>query len=125
MPRRSRPAAVVLAPLSVVMVSALILLAGCSQQTQPREYGEQYEKNLMIGCTGVEPNDQGKYRDPTLGSVAYCQCVYEGLKEKVPFDDAKKFEEQQAEEKAGEIVVPKNIASVYDACRKTNPEGAA
>ncbi|MFZ4516907.1 MAG: hypothetical protein ACOYOP_00850 [Microthrixaceae bacterium] len=120
MPRRSRPAAVVLAAVSVVM-----LLAGCSQNQQPREYGEQYEKNLMIGCTGVEPNDQGKYRNPTLGSAAYCQCVYKGLVEKVPFDDAKKFEEQQAEEKAGEITVPKNIASVYDACKKAHPEGAA
>lgn len=125
MPRRSRPAAVVLAPLSVVMVSVVTLLAGCSQNQQPREYGEQYEKNLMIGCTGVEPDEQGKYRNPDLGSVAYCQCVYKGLVEKVPFDDAKKFEEAQAEEKAGEITVPKNIASVYDACKKAHPDGAA
>ena len=36
----------------------------------------------------------------------------------MPFEDAKKFEEQQATEDAGNITVPKPIKSVIDGCDK-------
>jgi hypothetical protein len=97
---------------------AVALVTGCAGQTQPREYNAAYEANLMFGCTGVQPNADGEYEDPTLAPVSYCECLYDGLKEKVPFKDAEEFEKQQAEDEAGEIEVPKDIQAVYDDCAK-------
>jgi len=110
----------------VVLLVACILAAttACSGQTQPREYGEKYEANFMIGCTGVEPNAEGVFSDPSLGTVPYCECVYDGLVEKVPFDQVEEFEKQQATEEAGQIVVPAPIQAVYDGCVQTNPAPA-
>lgn len=116
MPARPRTAR----PLFAAVV-ALVALAGVAcggVEQQPTEYGQDYEDNFMFGCTGVEPNSDGQYEDPSLAPVSYCECVYEGLVEKVPFDDAKEFEEQQAEEEAGQIEVPDNIQAVYDDCEK-------
>ena len=98
----------------VVAVFTLVL-AGCGQQTQPTSYGADYKSNFIFGC-----NQQVKSPDG-VGPRApkdYCNCVYKGLVDKVPFDDAKKFEEQQADEKAGQISVPKNIQAVFDSCKK-------
>lgn len=100
------------------LVAVLLASAGCSAQTQPRSYGPDYEANFMFGCTGVEPNSDGEYENPKLAPADYCECVYDGLVKKVPFADAKEFEEQQAEESAGKIKVPKGIQAVYDACAK-------
>lgn len=108
--------------------TGLVLLAfassSCSGQTQPREYGEVYQANFMIGCTGVEPQDDGSFSNPTLGSPPYCDCVYQGLVEKVPFEQAKEFEDQQAASQPGEITIPDNINQVYESCKQSNPAPA-
>jgi|688.fasta_scaffold798972_2 hypothetical protein len=105
----------------VALALGALVLSACGGQTQPREYGEQYEANFMIGCTGVEPNADGVFENPDLGSVPYCECVYDGLVEKVPFEQVEQFEEQQAQEEAGQITVPAPIQAVYDGCAQTNP----
>jgi hypothetical protein len=108
--------------MSLLVVCA-VALVGCGGQVRdPDEYGdvnsdgEGYYGNLMYGCTGDEPNDAGEYKDTGLGTPAYCECLFKGLKEKVPFADAKKFDEDQAKAEPGELTVPKNIASVRTAC---------
>ena len=107
----------VLALLGVLVASAA--LVGCSGQTQPTDYGAQYKANFMFGCTGVEPNSNGDYNNEKLLSQSDCQCIYKGLVDKVPFDDAKKFEQQQSEASSGsDIKIPKNIQAVEDACLK-------
>ncbi len=104
--------------LVLPVVVALGLLTACGQQTQPTSYGDDYESNFMFGC-----KQQVKIPEDAEGGPQapedYCKCVYKGLKDKVPFDDAKKFEDQQADEDAGQIKVPKNIQAVFDSC--TNP----
>lgn len=112
--------------LSVLAVAA-IALAGCgSGQAQPRSYGDVttdgsgYFGNFMYGCTGVSiPNDDDKtYDDGDLGSEDYCKCVFQGMKETVPFDEARDFEEAQADtEKGADITVPRNIETVMDDCQ--------
>jgi len=105
-------------------VVAAIALAGCSGvQPQPRNYGEVttdgsgYFGNFMFGCTGVEPDSEGRYVDVELQSEDYCRCVFAGLKEKVPFDEVRQFEEDQAEAEDGnDIEVPRNIRNVMDDC---------
>jgi hypothetical protein len=110
-------------PIVVVFVIAALVLVGCSgQASQPDSYGEANSEgegfygNFMYGCTGVMPVD-GEYPDPTLESQAFCRCVYDGMKETVPFEEAKAFDEAQAAAEPGtEISVPSNIAAVQQRC---------
>ena len=104
--------------LLLPVVGALLLLTACGAQTQPTGYGDDYKNNFMFGC-----EQQAKIPEDVEGGPQapkdYCTCVYKGLVEKVPFDDAKKFEDQQADEDAGQIKVPKNIQAVFDSCKTT------
>ncbi|HTN99684.1 MAG TPA: hypothetical protein VL068_03315 [Microthrixaceae bacterium] len=118
------PAAPSTALKLAIAVLCLLALAGCSGRIQqPRDYGEANTKgegyfgNLMYGCTGVQPT-KGKYINEKLSSAEYCRCLYDGLKESVPFAQAKSFEEAQAAAKAGsEPDVPNGIAKVQKDCK--------
>lgn len=96
-----------------LVVSSALLAVGCGQQLQPTSYDETYRKNFMFGCS-----EQSKDQGGPQASSTFCGCVYKGLVEKVNFDDAKAFEEQQAKEDPGRIKVPKNIQAVMDSCKK-------
>jgi hypothetical protein len=110
----------------IVAVISSMALAGCTnggQASQPKEYGdintenEGYYGNLMFGCTGVEANDDGKYVDVELEQPDFCTCVFRGMKETVPFSDAQKFDEEQADAPEGsDIELPANIDKVRTAC---------
>lgn len=120
------PTAIRIVLASVGVVAAMMLSAcGGGQPAAPENYGEPnpdgegYYGNFMFGCTGVLPDDDGAYLDVTLASEKFCRCVYDGMVETVPFDDAKRFDEAQAEEKPGEITVPANIAAVQESCSDT------
>ena len=107
----------------VVAIAASVVLLGCTGQArQPDSYGEPnpdgegFYGNFMFGCTGVEPVD-GDYQDPVLESQAFCRCVYDGMKETVPFSEAKSFDEAQAEVEPGEeLVIPAGIETVRERC---------
>ena len=111
-------------PRSIILgvaVASLMTLAACGQHTQPSEYGEAYEENFMFGCQEQASVPGENPDDTTVGPQSpksYCECVYDGLVKKVNFDEAKEFEEQQAEEDAGQIEVPKNIQAVFDSCEE-------
>ncbi|MEX0767606.1 MAG: hypothetical protein WD029_03950, partial [Microthrixaceae bacterium] len=103
------------------------VISGCGGAVaDPKDYGdvntknEGYYGNLMYGCTGVRANEAGKYEDVTLENTDYCNCLYEGLKETVPFSDAREFDKYQATAQAGEIKVPTNIQTVQEKCGTTN-----
>ena len=114
-------------PARVLIVTAIASMAllGCSggQASQPKEYGdintenEGYYGNLMFGCTGVEADEDGKYVDVKLESPDFCTCVFRGMKETVPFADAKAFDEEQADAPEGsDIKLPSNINKVRTTC---------
>lgn len=111
---RSRsPRSFLLGPL---VASLVLVAAGCGQQLQPTSYDETYQKNFMFGCHEQSNNDGPQ------ASEDFCRCVYKNVKASVPFDDAKKFEEQQAKADAGKITVPKNIQAQIDKCTKGDGE---
>lgn len=104
-----------------IAIVALIALtaAACGANQQPTGYGEDYRNNFMLGCTGVDP-DTGESPEgyEPLASEKQCVCVYDGLVEKVPFEEAKDFEESQAEAETGaDIEIPDNIAAIFDDCK--------
>ncbi|CAN5447555.1 hypothetical protein BH10ACT3_BH10ACT3_13500 [soil metagenome] len=112
------------AAMKTAFVAIIAIVAGAcggGQEAPPDDYGEPnsdgkgYYGNFMYGCTGVQPVD-GKYPNPKLGTQQFCRCVYDGLTETVPFDQAKAFDEAQAKARPGEISVPANINRVQEKC---------
>ena len=133
-----RPVQIVAATL-VLVLGGLALSACTGGQTTVRNYGDpanttggkDYYDNFMFGCTNVEPSPPGAtpvkstsaYVPPKSGfeGFDYCKCVYDGMDKKVPFPDAKAFEDEQANAKKNadgtyNITVPKNIQTVMDSC---------
>ncbi len=104
--------------LVAVVAAVTMSLSACSVNPQPTKYGDDYKDNFMLGCTGVDPKtDEVPYGGELLASNKQCECVYNGLVEKVPFDEAKKFEEDQAKAASGaDIEVPDNIAKIFAGC---------
>lgn len=106
-----------------VLAVCFVALAGCSTALrQPSSYGDVndqgdgYYGNFMFGCTGVEPTD-GKYVGATLESPEYCTCVFEGMKDNVPFSEAKDFEDAQADTPEGDTIeIPDDIRKVMNNC---------
>ncbi|MFM7068988.1 MAG: hypothetical protein ACKOYM_05945 [Actinomycetes bacterium] len=129
-----RPAA-----LAVVLAVCAFSAAACTGgEPVIRNYGDpakttggpDYYDNFMLGCTGVQVDPPGstptketsEYSDPKYGSFNYCRCVYDGMESKVPFNDAKAFETEQAnatKNSSGDydITIPKNIQTVMDSCQ--------
>jgi len=110
--RVPRPRALFLA------AAALVVPLACGVNPQPTDYGDDYESNFMLGCTGVDP-DTGEIPNggQKLAPEDECACIYDGLVEKVPFDEAKDFENEQAEAESGdEIEIPENIAKIIEEC---------
>ena len=108
---------------AAVPVVALAAVAGCAGiEPAPDEYGDVntendgYYGNFMFGCTGVEANEDGEYVDIKLENPDFCTCVFEGLKETVPFSEMQAFEEAQAEAEDGELEIPDNIDGVRQDC---------
>lgn len=96
-----------------------IIVSSCGVNPQPTGYGDAYRDNFILGCTGVDP-ETGESPEgyEQLASEKQCTCVYEGLVEKVPFDEAKDFEDAQAKAESGsDIKVPDNIAEIFDGCK--------
>ena len=59
-------------------VVALCALAGCGDEG----YSDTTENNFLDGCTS---NSQV--------TKSYCQCLYDTIKKKIPFEDFKKLDE--------------------------------
>ncbi len=115
---RSRPLRSILLGLAL---AALLALSACGGQRQAEVYSEDYEKNFMFGCHEQREVPEDDPDDPAAGPQSpedYCKCVYDAMVKKIPKEEAQKFEEQQAEEDAGEIQVPKALQSIFDACDK-------
>ena len=90
----------------------------------------------VANCTNVEPDPSGAtpvkstsiYVPPKAGfeGFDYCKCVYDGMVKKVPFSDAKKFEDDQANAKknADGTAGPRHHGYACPACQAAPPQGA-
>ncbi len=109
----------------VVLLAALLAVTGCvGLEPNPTDYGEVnpdndgYYGTFMFGCTGVEANEDGEYADWTLENPEFCTCVFEGLKDRVPFSEMQALEEDQAEAEPGEFELPRNVNTVREGCSR-------
>jgi hypothetical protein len=121
-----RPVTRAVRGVSLLAVAAIALVGCAGGQPQPREYGEAntenegYFGNFMLGCTGVQANEDGEYVDVRYESEEYCRCVFDRLRDPgdgVPFAEMQAFEEAQADAEEGtEITVPRNINRIMNSC---------
>lgn len=112
--------------LRALPVAAVLLVAStaCAPGGQPTGYGPEYRENFIFGCTGVELQDLRDGAEPKLASRQFCECYYDELRDRVSFDQAREFEEQQAQADSGrDIEVPRRIQAAINACSDTtDPE---
>ena len=87
------------APLLLVLVAAVALLAGaCNQSNTPTAYNDVTQKNFLAGCTGntsdnAEPgntSNAGNQPPTTLASTGACQCAYNWIVLNIPYNDSNK-----------------------------------
>lgn len=99
---------------------AMVAVTACGVNPQPTKYGDDYRDNFMLGCTGIDPDNESPKGYAPLASEKQCGCVYEGLVDKVPFDEAREFEEAQAEaDSDADIEIPDNIARIFEDCESS------
>ncbi|MCP4433957.1 MAG: hypothetical protein GY812_00460 [Actinomycetia bacterium] len=117
-------------PMRLAVVATLVVFASaaCGVNPQPTDYGDDYENNYMLGCSGYfwdagaeDPDDRqlDKSKDAVVTTpVAECECMYAGFEGSIPFSEVKEFEDRQAEAETGDdIEIPDNIAKIIDDCR--------
>ena len=81
-----------------------------------RRPADRAGNDLCNPDTGEVPNG-----GEVLAPEDDCVCIYDNLEEKVPFDEAKDFEEQQVEAESGQdIEIPDNIAAIIDDCTSSS-----
>lgn len=113
--------------LAVLSVAAVALVGCTGFESNPTEYGEVntdndgYYGNFMFGCTGVEANEDGEYVDVVLEDPEFCTCVFERLKETVPFSEMQQLEEAQAEAEPGEVELPEDVDAARRECAGDSP----
>lgn len=106
--------------VAVAAAAALVLTACAPGQAQPTDYGvegELFYDNFMIGCTEKEPDENGSFEHVDAEVFSFCECVFRGMKERIPFADAMAFEESMADiEEDDEFEVPQAILTIMNGC---------
>lgn len=104
----------------VAAAAALVLTACAPGQAQPTDYGvegELFYDNFMIGCTEQEPDENGSFEHVDAEVFSFCECVFRGMKERIPFADAMAFEESMADiDEDEEFEVPQPILTIMNGC---------
>ena len=100
-------------------VFALLLLAGCTGQRDPGNYGDGVRDEFIKGCIGdiLDPGvSKDSDRAPSTASRDECAYVYEQIEKKVDFDD---FRSANTKLREGSIdKLPKDIQKVVDDAHK-------
>jgi hypothetical protein len=71
----------------LVLLAAVVLLAGCSRDLGPKTYTDEVRDNYQKTCV-----DGSKDKLGDAGAATYCQCTYAALVANVHFDRFKEFE---------------------------------
>lgn len=71
----------------VLLLAAVVLLAGCSQNLGPKTYNAEVRNNYMENCVKGSTDKLG-----ATGAATYCECSYGGLATGIAFDKFKDFE---------------------------------
>ncbi len=97
-------------------VLALVVLSGCTTaQRAPGSYSG-VEDNFLQGCEQVAKDDNAKSESNTTeiaSPATYCQCVFNAIEKKIPYDEFKKTQSTMQDE-GGKI--PSNFIEAYDSC---------
>ncbi|HWJ62663.1 MAG TPA: hypothetical protein VNS19_11895 [Acidimicrobiales bacterium] len=95
---------------------SLVVLSGCTTaQKAPGSYSG-VEDDFIQGCVEVAKGDNQKSEENTTKIVSpqdYCQCVFDAIQEKIPYDQFKKTQSTMQDE-GGKI--PSKYIEAYDSC---------
>jgi hypothetical protein len=83
-------------------VAALCALAGCGDSG----YSQATEDNFLEGCTSN-----------TQVTKSYCQCLYDTIKKKIPYEDFKKLDESIGTSKTAPAGAREEFNAAVKSCR--------
>ena len=111
-----------------MLLAALLLLAGCSQNLGPKTYNDEVKDNYTRNCVDGSTDKLG----PT-GAATYCECTYSGIVAKISFDHFKSFETYLRDHIGDDINTRadleatgkyNDILAIFDGCTVSGPTPA-
>ena len=82
----------------LVLLVAVLVLAGCSQNLGPKNYNAEVRTNYMENCVKGATDKLGE-----AGATAYCECTYTAFVGQITFDRFKDFEKDLREHVGDDI----------------------
>jgi hypothetical protein len=74
-------------PHVLVLLAAVLLLAGCSRDLGPKTYTDEVKANYSDNCVAGATDKLG-----ATGATSYCECTYNAFVANVSFTKFKDFE---------------------------------
>lgn len=115
-------------PHLLVLLAAVVLLAGCSQNLGPKTYNDEVRNNYQENCVKGSTERLG-----ATGAATYCECSYSALAANISFDKFKSFESYLREHVDDDIQTRKDlddtnryddILALFDGCAPVGPAPA-
>jgi hypothetical protein len=110
----------------LVLLAAVLVLAGCSQNLGPKDYNDEVRTNYQENCVKGVTDKLG-----AAGAETYCKCTYDGFLAKITFDKFKEFEKYLRENVGDEVnssndlkAKYQNILDLLDGCVVAGPTAA-
>ena len=116
-------------PPLLVLLAALLLLAGCSRDLGPKTYTAEVKDNYTANCVAGSTDKLG-----ATGAATYCECTYAAISAPAPpgihFDHFKSFETYLREHVGDDINTREDldktdkyddILKIFDSCTVSGP----
>jgi hypothetical protein len=110
----------------LVLLVAVLVLAGCSQNLGPKNYNEEVRTNYMENCVKGATDKLGE-----AGAATYCKCTYDAISGTISFDRFKDFEKDLRERVGDDInseqdleTEHRDIYNLYKGCVTQGPTPA-
>ena len=92
----------------LVLLTAVLVLAGCSQNLGPKTYTDEVETNYRENCV------KGATANLTAaGAATYCECTYNAFVTKISFDKFKDFESYLRDNVGDEVKTANDLKLKY------------
>jgi hypothetical protein len=87
--------------------AAALVLAGCSNSNEPKNYNADVERNFLEACSTA---NEGKKDLPD--ATAFCECVWTAVRENFEYDEFKALDNTLRERVGDEKNTPQNAKDV-------------
>jgi hypothetical protein len=91
-----------------VLLTAVLVLAGCSQNLAPTTYTDEVKANYQENCVKGASDKM-----TPAAATAYCECTYTGFVDNVIFDKFKEFETYLRDHVGNDVKTAEDLRAKY------------